>query len=539
MKKFLLNIILLFLFSTCFAQTSKFDEIKQTIEQKIKLNLWYEVLLLAPDLIIEDFTKGDGYYYTALAFQRLGDEDNTKKYIQKAKSIADEELIQRINQLEQDMESQTELQNAVKNAIDFELFKNISAAASSWYQAWQLDKYKIEYALNAVSHYIDLKDYEKALEVLNQPQVYQDQLAKDLIKKINNTPAMVSLNGYKSAIADGDKYFKQEMYEQAKSSYEKALKFKSNDTYASTKIREMIEEIAWEKAKNAKYIEDVEAYANSYPYGKYIDEANDIIKRSYISISKKAYQESNETQLVDFYNKYQKRFPRDTDIEKIKTLLLDFYFNSAESSYKLKYWSKAKDFYNKHLKLSPNSTEATYCQKQINKCTRKSNQSSADFWMYTYDTKSPLGISVGSMNKNGLGGYATLKMNGKIFTGFDVLWTIDDNGISDSPRDIVPTGEKQDANISLSGGLTFKLVYPLWGYLGVGIGYYPRYEEVDEYDSSGNLYETVWMRNTDKTKWGLFPEGGLRLKLGDAVVLKYGVTYYNGLTHQFGLGFQF
>ena len=124
MRKILLSIVLLFSLSTCFSQTGGFDEIKNTIEQKVKLNLWDEVLIIAPDLITEDFSKGDGYYYTALAFQRLGDSENAKKYVQKAKPLANYDLSQKINQLELDMSSQIKIQDAVKNANDFELNGN-------------------------------------------------------------------------------------------------------------------------------------------------------------------------------------------------------------------------------------------------------------------------------------------------------------------------------------------------------------------------------------------------------------------------------
>ncbi|MER3328683.1 MAG: hypothetical protein RIF34_03820, partial [Candidatus Kapaibacterium sp.] len=80
MNKYIYTLLFLLISSFCFSQSGKFNEIKQTIEQKININLWDEVLILAPDLIIEEPTKGDGYYYTALAFQRLGNEDKAKKY---------------------------------------------------------------------------------------------------------------------------------------------------------------------------------------------------------------------------------------------------------------------------------------------------------------------------------------------------------------------------------------------------------------------------------------------------------------------------
>ncbi len=539
MKNFILVIILIFIGTSVSAQSSKFDDMKQKIEQKMKLNLWDEVLILATDLIIEDYTKGDGYFYSAFAFQRMGDEYNCQKYIQKAKSIADDELMKRIAQLEKNIAAKADLQNNIKDAINFELAKNKNSAANSWYAAWQMDKYKIEYALNAVSNYMDIKEYEKALEILKQPEVNVDELAKELIKKINETPKMVAINGYKFAVAEGDKYFKRESYEQAKSFYEKARNIMPNDDYVLSKLRETAEEISWQKAKRSVYVDEAEIYANSYPYGKYINEANGLIKYNYIQNAKSAYSEANESRIVEYYNKYQKRFPRDKEIEKIKTILLDFYFNSAETAYQLKQWSNAKDYYNKYLELSPNSGNALYCLKQVNKCVRKENQSSADYQMYTFDVQSPLGFSQGYLNNYGLGSYVTVKMNSQIVKAIDVIYKIDNAGNHDRPGSVVRTGEVKNANIALSAGLTFKVAYPLWAFIGAGIGYYPVYEEVDCYFSSGEYWEVDWLKNTDKTKYGIFPETGLMLKLGDVAVLKYGVSYYNGILHQVGIGYQF
>lgn len=158
--------------------------------------------------------------------------------------------------------------------------------------------------------------------------------------------------------------------------------------------------------------------------------------------------------------------------------------------------------------------------------------------LYTYEAQSPIGISFGSLNKRGPDYYMNIKMNPEIFTGLDVLYTINNQGESDTPWDFDRTGEVRSANISFSGGLTFKIVYPLWGYIGVGVGYFPQYEEVDEYFSDGDFYETIWMKNTDETSFGFFPESGLKLKVANSFVLKYGVMFREGIIHQFGVGLQ-
>ena len=262
MNKILLSIVIILQLSVANAQTTNFELLKKDIEKKIELNLWDDVLLLATDLIIEDYSKGDGFYFSALAFHKLGDGDNTIRYLEKARSISDDFLLVKIKLLEQTINSEQEVKKLVINARNLELKNNQKESAKAWYQAWQFDKYKIEYALNAVLHYIDLKDYEKALEILNQPEVYQDEMAKEIVRKLNKTPEIVSLNGYKNAITDGDKNLLAKKFDNAKTAYEEALKFMPFDEYATTKRKEVIEEIAYEKAENSNYLEDTEKYAD-------------------------------------------------------------------------------------------------------------------------------------------------------------------------------------------------------------------------------------------------------------------------------------
>lgn len=82
-------------------------------------------------------------------------------------------------------------------------------------------------------------------------------------------------------------------------------------------------------------------------------------------------------------------------------------------------------------------------------------------------------------------------------------------------------------------------MYPLYGYLGGGAGYYPVYQQADTYFSNGDFWEEDWLKNTDLTEWRFFPEAGLRLKLGNAFALKYGVMFQEDMIQQFGVGLAF
>ncbi|MEZ4800992.1 MAG: hypothetical protein R2809_14715 [Flavobacteriales bacterium] len=78
----------------------------------------------------------------------------------------------------------------------------------------------------------------------------------------------------------------------------------------------------------------------------------------------------------------------------------------------------------------------------------------------------------------------------------------------------------KEAEVGASLGLLFKVAYPIWMYIGAGASYNPVYEEITEYSSNGSVYEVVWMRNSDQTQFGFYPEAGLILKVGNALTLK-------------------
>jgi outer membrane protein assembly factor BamD (BamD/ComL family) len=380
---------------------------------------------------------------------------------------------------------------------------------------------------------------------------------------------------YQKAINTGDLQFEQKEYNNALDSYENALNYKPADNYALAQKEATIEEIAWQVAQNISSTEAYYTYLDKYPNGNYASTATETIKywdtdaynkavagetqealnaylnnyprgeyrsaiRNKLTERKEydVYMYAKTNNYITNYETYINKYPNGKYASEVNSVIENSYYKFGNDAYASKNFSTAKGYYDMYISKFPYGKYSYEVRRKIKKCQRKLNQRSASFLMYTYDYESPIGISIGNLNKNKAGYYLNLKMNPEIFTGFDVLWTIDNQGDSDSPWDLDPTGEIKNANVSLSSGVTFKIAYPLWGYVGGGIGYFPQYDEVDEYDSNGDLYETVWMKNTDETSFGFFPEGGLMLKVSNALVLKYGIMHRQELIHQFGFGFQ-
>ncbi|MFT5957220.1 MAG: tetratricopeptide (TPR) repeat protein, partial [Flavobacteriales bacterium] len=481
--------------------------------------------------------KGDGFYYSAMAFYHLGNEPKVQKYLEKAERKADGELKIKLQAFTDLMNAQERAQELEKDALAYQKNNNQRAAADAWKKAWEANKQRTDFALNAVENFLALDSYEEALEILRAPEVSVDPNAQALISSINQTPEMVAKEGYTSSMSQGQEAFDEGNYVLALEQFNKALYHNNSDQKALAMRKKTEEELAWSMAKESSFIGDTERYADAYPAGKYISQAKATMKSSYLSIAKDNFRNNNESGMVDIYNRFVSRFPGDNGIFQIKDLLLDYYYREGEEQFKADNYNNAKSFYQQYLKVSSTGSKQAECMARIKKCDRRLNQRGAGLLLYTYDAQSPIGLGFGRINRNGAGMYANLKINKEIFTGLDVLYEIDNAGNSDRPGSVQRTGEDREANICLSMGVTFKLAYPLWGYIGAGAGYYTVYQQADTYFSNGDFWEEDWLKNTDRTEVRFFPEAGLKLKIGNAFILKYGVMYQNEAIQQFGLGF--
>lgn len=174
------------------------------------------------------------------------------------------------------------------------------------------------------------------------------------------------------------------------------------------------------------------------------------------------------------------------------------------------------------------------------------------FLIYTYDKQNSLGGSFGNLRKNKIGYYINLKGGNRDLKNISIknssYQNIDINNQGESEESsyhFIPTGKKLGGtDIAISGGITFKLKYPLFAYVGLGIGYFTYAEEVKEFDTyryypfnPNGDYNYVWYENTDESGGRFFPEFGLKYKLFNTIVLKYGINIRKGVFSQFGIGF--
>jgi len=268
------------------------------------------------------------------------------------------------------------------------------------------------------------------------------------------------------------------------SSYKKYLSVYPNGKYSdvANKAIKTVDLQAYQKAKNSGTPSAYTYYLNNYPYGKYKNEVRELLE---IAKEKILYQKAKDNNYITYYEDYIAKYPNGKYATKVNKIIENSYYKFGNEAYTSKKYSKAKGYYETYLSKFPYGTYSLDVKSKIKICQRKLNQSSASFLMYTYDSNSPFGISIGDLNTNSTGYYFNFKLNAEIFTGLDVLYDIDNTGKHDRPGNVIRTGEVEYANMSLSGGLTFKIVYPLWAYIGGGVGLFPVYEHADTYYSSG------------------------------------------------------
>lgn len=297
---------------------------------------------------------------------------------------------------------------------------------------------------------------------------------------------------------------------------------------------------AYEKAISTATQESYQYYLDNYPRGGYRDSISDLLADKQ---DDDYYASVKNTNTIEAYEGYVSRYPSGNHANEANQIIQNSYFNWSENEIKAKNYDRARTYLQTLDSRYPTGKYASEVNRLLRKTDRKLAQQGAGWIMFTYDAISNYGFSFGRLDPHRMTMYANLRLDPDILVGYDVIYKIDDTGENTGPWDLlIPTGNQTDnANINLSIGFAFNLLYPLWFYVGGGAGYYPLYTEYDAYTENwaGNLVysETEYFRNTDRSNIRLFPEAGVYLKAFDALILKYGVMYNsNMIYHQLGAG---
>jgi thioredoxin-like negative regulator of GroEL len=543
-----LTILFVFFCSFAWAQSTNFISISSKLDNHIKKNQWDEVILLAPDLLIEDPLRGDGYYYLAYAFYELNEATKSTEYLELAVPLADQKLKARIGTLKELIRGRTQNKQTAVLAQQLERENKLRPAADAWKKAWEAGKANLDFALNAVTNYISLKDYPAALAILNDPQVKSDQEAIELIGRLNETGQMKNINGYSGAMASGDQLMLKENYSSALTKFEEALSFKPSDRTASDKKNEAIDEIAWQAARKTNTIESYESYLKGRTLKQHSTAAHGIIQRSLIGFGESAAKNDNVSDMETYFNKYFSDYPGGNDTDKARRVMCETYYRVAlgNTSKKDAYsQQQASELFSKADKLCLNKPDIAGRIKKANKLATRYGRPDRTFYTFAYDSLLNYGISIGSVKTRGIGMYFTIRLNEDILSSMGAAnGTVDNSGkvtggqFADWGNDWRFKNETTQAAAEGVIGITHKITYPLWIYAGAGVSYNQLYWKMDIYDNNKKYHDTDWVKNSDGTKikpvfesglivdlMGLNLRGGMKTEKFDKFVLTLGVGF--------------
>ncbi|HEY8398036.1 MAG TPA: hypothetical protein VIK80_08860 [Flavihumibacter sp.] len=542
MKSFL-TVILFCCSLIAVAQTSEFLSLESKIKDHIKNGRWDELVVTAPDLVIADPTRGDGYYYTAMAFLKLNQPEKAEEYLAMAEPLADKKLQDSIEKLKKDIIAYREANQVLESAERHEK-QGSKKAADEWKRLWEMEPSNIEYALNAVELYVEQKNYPQALEILKSPSMASDPGARELLKRINSTPEMHRINGYNDAMALGKQNMKNKNFSTAISNFSSALKFQPNDKEALQYKKMAEDDLAWEKTRTTNTLEAFESYVNGKTILQYKAEADNIIQRALVRFGNKAATERRFSDMEYYFTKYEKQYPKGSEIAANKKTMCEAYLAASNEQKHKKEEVAQKRVVEYLTRVKSLCVAPAGIDDDIRTAQRKSvryGRPNRGFMAYVYDSLTPLGVSFGTINNTKLGMYVTVRANEDFFKGTGYYTTNDDGEFdTDIIHLIQPTGNTRTAHFDGVLGLTKKIAFPLWLYAGGGVNYSVFAIEVDEYNSSGRKTDTEWVKNKDRQLYKPVVEAGAIIDVGGFQVRGGGkMVDFKDIYYSLGVGFSF
>lgn len=301
------------------------------------------------------------------------------------------------------------------------------------------------------------------------------------------------------------------------------------DTPNSIEVKKMLADKEREdflKAKNTNTVFALELYRRDYPNGEYSNEVMDLLT---IAREEELYKRAMRENDIQLFNSYLITYPDGKYNQQVKASLEAAILGKADKEYNDKDYARARNTYEKYQEKFPSGSKTTLVEqriseieKRIERKARLDSRTSANYFMATYSTQELYGIQLGKLSLNKVGTYFNLSVNENVGN----LTFTAENETTSLAEDF------EQASISAGFGLTYKITYPLWVYVGGGAIYTDYYLENE--DGEVNTFKLEGVDN-----YQFYPELGFNVKLGRVGALKAGASYINGeMFWNVGLGFQ-
>ena len=290
----------LFVINFSWAQAEKFITIELAAAKLVNEKRWDDLILLAPELISEDPSRGEGYYFTSFAFAKLQNFDKAKEYLNIALNKKNNSpSLKKIQDLKSEIEI-SEIQFKNKEKIDL---LGEKATGDDYRKLWELDKSKVEYAISAIEIYIKQEKYFTVIEILEDSIFLKDESAGTLLDKINHMPQVVKVRKYNQEVKSGQYYLNNQNYTEAIKNFENALRYFPNDRTSQSFLKKAKEEYAWNNVLNTN-IPSQEAIAaefySNYPQSNYKSDAIKLWQKSFLNNAASLNDEASLVKLKSF-----------------------------------------------------------------------------------------------------------------------------------------------------------------------------------------------------------------------------------------------
>lgn len=366
------------------------------------------------------------------------------------------------------------------------------------------------------------------------------QVQADIDQNRQRFEARQTDDNFSRAVETGRQQFARREYSAALTSFKNAQTLKPNDTTVRPLIRDTEEELAWIAARSTHSIQSYETYLRSYSDGKYNRQAHGYISSALLHHGELAANANRVQQAEQHLLRFQRDYSHLPELSKSREILCGMYTRAGDNLAAIKQPQSLRSALQMYRNALAQCSNTTTINEKIHRTDRRlTNLTRPDktFLSFNTDEISTFGLSFGGAWTGHVGVMIMLRANAQLFD-HDDDYTIDDEGyIEGTPpanTQFFYTGKTRYINGEGLLGFNYRLFYPIWIYVAGGVAYNALQEQIDEY-RGGRVDDTVWIRNTDQSKFEPVVEVGAFLNAG-AFHLKSGIKGYDMDRRHFTLG---
>lgn len=408
----------------------------------------------------------------------------------------------------------------------------------------ELDKKRMEDAKEYEQQ--QLNEEEKRLNELkatSESRMYEvyknstdpDELGQFLTMFPNSTRA--NEIKFKKYVSDGDLEMKARRWTPAVENFTNALKL-YNEASVAVKLIKARDEQAYAFAREKNSIEDYENYLSKFPSGIHKQEADAVLQKNYLRLARDYVTRNDFDKAVYYYKAYQNRYPQGPEIETVNAELCNYYLAEAKKEEKTKSVGSVKraiELYTTAQKCE-NAVSKSHLSS-LNRKVKRWSRPDESFLGWHADETNLIGFMVGGLKTRKLDWYFSGRTGSGLFKDKAYWKTDSKNSLQESVnKDKKFTGTIIPSEIYANIGLTKRIVYPFWIYVGAGVAIN---SELRQFKSTTGSEEEL-VENKDAKFTAFNPEGGLYLLLGP-FVLRYGINkpmsakYTGSVLQHFGI----